>query len=300
MTAKSYNKQPKKDIYQEATDKVLALMEEYGTDWVKEWSGSGLTVPYNLTTENNYNGFNIIALSMETASNDYPTNIWGGYGQLKKAGLQVNKGEHGTHIIRLVNITKEDDKGKEYSFPILKTLTVFNISQTNITEEKLESLLPTSYDNQDERNAVIDTFIEDTGVSLSHGGDRAFYRPATDSVTMPLFSSFSSSESYYSTLLHELTHWTGNKDRLDRKHGNGFGTEGYAKEELIAELGAVFLGMNLGLITEPLPNHAKYLNGWLKALKNDKKFIVQASSQAEKATQYLLGLQEENNRKLVA
>lgn len=288
MTSKVYNKTPKNDIYQEATNQVLELMEQHGTDWVKEWSGSALTLPVNHTTGKHYNGFNVIHLSIETQSKGYPVNIWAGYKQFQSKGLNVLKGQKGTHILRMVSITKEDDNGKEYSFPVLKTLTVFNIAQTDIDEETLKDLIPVKQDiNQDERIASVDAFINKTGAIIHHGGNKAYYSPSSDNIQMPLFEQFTSSESYYSTLLHEVTHWTGNKKRLDRNLDSGFGSNGYAKEELIAELGSVFLCMQLGITPQPTPNHAKYLNGWLKALKNDKKFIIQASSKAEKAVNYL-------------
>lgn len=141
-----------------------------------------------------------------------------------------------------------------------------------------------------------EAFVAATGADIRHGGNHAFYRFPDDFIQMPERERFmgtetsTATESYYGTLLHE-THWTGCAKRCDREFGKRFGDDAYAVEELVAELGAAFLCDDLGITLEPRPDHAAYLDNWLKVLKADKKAIFTAASQAAKATDYLAGLQ---------
>jgi len=143
-----------------------------------------------------------------------------------------------------------------------------------------------------------DAFVRATAVKVAHGGERAFYSPKADAIRMPEQSAFigsdhsSATESYYSTLLHELTHWTRHKSRLDRRSPEGFGTVEYAEEELVAELGAAFLCSDLEIAIEPRVDHAAYIDGWLKVLKSDSRAIFKASRAATQAVDFLKGLQE--------
>ena len=140
--------------------------------------------------------------------------------------------------------------------------------------------------------AYVEWFIENTGVGINHGAQHAYYTPEYDDICLPHLEQFSSKEAYIATLAHELVHWTGHKSRLDRPIINRFGTEEYAKEELVAELGATFLCADLGL-RPALENHASYLDHWLQLLKNDKRAIFKAAAQAQKAVEYLHSLQKE-------
>lgn len=137
-----------------------------------------------------------------------------------------------------------------------------------------------------------DSFFAATGASIAHGGNRAFYSPGEDRVQMPPFEAFRDAESYYATLAHECTHWTKAKNRLDRDFGRKrWGDEGYAIEELVAELGAAFLCADLDVAAEPRADHAAYIGHWLKVLKDDKRAIFTAACHAQRAADYLNGLQ---------
>jgi antirestriction protein ArdC len=142
-----------------------------------------------------------------------------------------------------------------------------------------------------------EAFVAATGASISHGGGRAFYRPATDSIQLPPREAFVGSptstpaEAYYSTLLHELTHWTSAPSRCNRELGKRFGDDAYAIEELVAELGTAFLCADLGITDEPRADHAQYLAAWLSILKADKKAIFTAASKASEAAAFLAALQ---------
>ncbi len=134
-------------------------------------------------------------------------------------------------------------------------------------------------------------FVAATGAVIVHGGDRTFYRPREDRIQLPPPEQFRSSEGYYATALHELTHWIGHKSRLDRDLTGRFGTAAYAAEELVAEIGAAFLCVKAGVTAEPREDHAHYLNSWIAVLKTDNRAIFTAGSQAQKVADYLEGLQ---------
>jgi len=136
-----------------------------------------------------------------------------------------------------------------------------------------------------------EAYVSNSGASITFGGDVACYSPVADKIKCPTPDQFDSTESYYGVLLHELVHWTGHKTRCNRDLLNSFGSEDYAKEELVAELGAAFLCSDLGITPEPRQDHAGYLASWLKVLKSDKKFIVRAATKAQAAIDHLNGLQ---------
>ncbi len=144
-----------------------------------------------------------------------------------------------------------------------------------------------------ERVEGAEAFIRRTGADIRHGGNMAFYAPGPDRIQLPPFEAFRSVEAYYATALHELTHWTRHESRLDRDFGRKrFGDEGYAREELVAELGAAFLCADLGIEGEAREDHAAYLASWLKVLKEDKRAIFQAAAHAQRAADFLFGHQE--------
>ena len=142
-----------------------------------------------------------------------------------------------------------------------------------------------------------EAFVAATGAQIDYGGTRAFYRPSTDSIQLPPREAFIGSptstpaESYYSTILHELTHWTSAESRCNRQLGKRFGDQAYAMEELVAELGAAFLCADLHITDEPRVDHAQYLASWLSVMKEDKKAIFTAASKASEAAAYLTGPQ---------
>ncbi len=160
--------------------------------------------------------------------------------------------------------------------------------------------LPTQYSAKSESYALTpmdrletaDRFFAATGADIRHGGARAYYAEGADFVQMPPFETFRDAESYAATLAHELTHWTKHEKRLSRDMGRAkWGDEGYAREELVAELGSAFLCADLGIIPETSEDHAAYIATWLKVLKDDKRFIFSAARHAQRAADYLHGLQ---------
>tara|TARA_R110000822_G_scaffold43512_2_gene117356 strand:- start:850 stop:1713 length:864 start_codon:yes stop_codon:yes gene_type:complete len=286
----------KKDAYQIITDQILELMEKHGTDWNKPWKSTGSTqpsMPWSIGSGDNYKGINTLLLW----SAGYTDQRFGTYKAWKDKGAQVRKGEKSTVITFWKMLeTRNKETGEKENFPMLRTFNVFNAEQcVNVPELVIPEPLP-----ELERNAIADTFIANTGADIRTESNRAYFVPSHDFIALPEMGAFSDSDSYYGTLLHELTHWTGHKDRLARTFGKSFGDNEYAKEELVAELGSVFLCVELQVTAEPRADHAKYLNSWIKGLKDDKKMIIQASSKASKAVEYLKELQETEQLQAVA
>lgn len=289
---------PERDVYQEVTDKIVAAIEAGGLGkWQMPWHkvtgssalGAG-SMPVN-TDGRPYSGINVPLLWIAAASKGYDSNVWGTYKAFEGKGAQVRKGEKATSIVFMSKFSPKPKAGQkpEDVKPILfaRFYTVFNVSQVDgykgATVTEPAGLPPAG----PERVAYVDSYFSAIGIDTRHGGNRAYYMPAIDSVQMPHLAQFKDSTGYYSTLAHEYTHATGHKARLDRNLSGRFGSESYAAEELIAELGAAFTCAMLGLDNEPRPDHAQYLQNWLNVLKADKKAIFTAASMAQKACKWL-------------
>jgi antirestriction protein ArdC len=269
-------------VYEKITQGIIEQLEQGTVPWRKPWRS---TLPKNLVSQKPYRGINTVVLAMHGRTSPY----WATFRQIKKAGGSVRKGERGTHIVFTNWFKVEDEEtGEERQLPFLKSYTVFNLDQT------------TGIEVQDEEPPMPITPIErceeiaramPPGPTIRHnGGSSAFYRPPTDSVHLPLRDNFGSAEGYYSTLFHELVHSTGHQSRLARKgvtEITGFGTDAYSNEELVAELGAAFLCGRTGIAPHTLENSAAYIDNWLSKLKSDKKLVVIAAAQAQKAVDFI-------------
>ena len=198
--------------------------------------------------------------------------------------------------------TEETSDGgeEERKIPFMKGYTVFNVEQIEGLPDHYYAESPKIIDPVF-RIDHADIFFAKTDADVCHGGNRAFYSGGSDHVQMPFFESFRSPEAYYATLAHELTHWTKHKSRLGREFGRKkWGDEGYAREELVAELGAAFLCADLALTPEPGTDHAAYIQSWLKVLKDDKRAIFSAAAHAQRAADFLNGFQGEEEKAEVA
>lgn len=292
-------KTERQDVYTQVTNNIIAAIEAGAGDWQMPWhrSGQGLNRPVNIDTTNAYRGINIVSLWASAQARGFSTGTWGTYRQWQNKGCQVRKGEKSSLVVfyKEFDVEEQKDDGDTESGKRLmaRASSVFNADQVDGFEAPP---LPEPKDSAQ----ILDTaeaFIAATGADIRHGGNRAFYRSSDDFIQMPERERFmgtetsTATESFYATLLHELTHWTGSAKRCDRQFGKRFGDDAYAVEELVAELGAAFLCADLGITLEPRPDHAAYIDNWLKVLKADKKAIFTAASQAAKATDYLAGLQ---------
>lgn len=281
------------DLYQTVTNQIIAALESSTPPWVCPWTQSDTNFnPANLATGRAYRGINVLLLNMQTMARGYTRNRWLTYHQSQEMGCHVRKGEHGTGIVFFKMFEVDDAKGaatqssdtdQQHVIPLLRSFTVFNIDQLDGVPAELQSTPAASPWDAIE---CAERLLTDSGAEIRYGGERAFYQPTADFIQMPAKPSFEHAADYYATALHELTHWTGHTARCNRVLGKRHGIEAYAFEELVAEMGAAFL-TNHCRIPGRL-QHASYIASWLQALKNDKRLIFTAASQAQRAADYLL------------
>ena len=293
-------KTQKFDVHQVITDKIVTAIENAGDfklPWIRD-NGGCFARPVNVASQNPYNGVNILSLWISSMSNDYPSNVWGTYRQWLSKDCQVRKGEKSSIVVfyKTYDVDQTNPKTgqtEQGERMVARASRVFNAAQVDGFD------LPTT-DLPDEPTFTpifkAETFVSETGAVIEEGGDRACFIPSTDVIRMPERRRFvgtdttSPAEGYYSTLFHELVHWSGAKSRLDRDMSGRFGSDTYAVEELVAELGAAFLCSDVGITQEPRTDHAQYIKHWLQVIKDDKKAIFTAASQASKASAWLTGL----------
>jgi antirestriction protein ArdC len=285
----------KKDLYERVTAKIVASLEQGVRPWLKPWNAEHAAGRITRPLRSNgipYQGINVLMLWGAAVERGYAAPIWMTFKQALELGGCVRKGERGNSVVyaSTFNRTETDsDTGEESArdIPFLKDYTVFNVEQIDGLPAHFSAPAAPQLDPV-QRIAQAERFFASTGASVRHGGNQAFYSVASDFVQMPFFETFRDAESYYATLAHELTHWTRHPSRLDRSFGRKrFGDEGYAMEELVAELGAAFLSADLSLTPEPRDDHAAYIGHWLNVLKNDKRAIFTAASHAQRAADFL-------------
>ena len=271
------------DIYAEITSRIITEMENGVIPWQKPWVASGSCVSY--ATGKPYSLLNQMLLGR---SGEYAT-----FKQIQQAGGYVRKGEKASMVVFWKWIEQEDEEtGEKREIPLLRYYNVFHIDQCEGLKAKHTKPLPNTANANQTAERIICDYLKASGVKMEHQeGDRAFYRPSTDSITLPHMAQFSATAEYYSTAFHELTHSTGHAKRLNRLDSTAyFGSEAYSKEELIAEIGASALVNVAGLeTTKSFRNSTAYIQNWLSVLRNDKRFIVSASGKAEKAVHMILG-----------
>lgn len=287
----------RQSIFDRVTQKIIADLEQGVRPWQKPWSGDNAASYIIRPRRHNgepYNGVNILLLWDAAITGGYQNPTWMTFKQADEYGAHVRKGEKASLVVYANKITKTETdaatgKDVEREIPFLRGYHVFNVEQIEGLPEKFQSkpavpVAPSSIS----RIENVEHFIRNTGAVIRHGGDKAYYAEGSDHVQIPFIDAFKDSESYYATITHEVTHWTKHKSRLNRDFGRVvWGDEGYAKEELVAEIGAAFLCADLGITPEIREDHAAYIDHWLKALKNDKKLIFTAAAHASRAVEFL-------------
>lgn len=298
------------EIYQHVTDCIIDLLNSQLKDWQTPWVSFGVDhdAPRNPVTARYYSGINILLLSYMLVKKSYLKNEWLTFNQIKNEGGTVKKGERSTPVVFYKTSYKcrnqkyySQDAIKSMSQEQIKSLGISSIPLLNIyhvfnAHAQTENLPPHYYEIADApvlsefaKNEAAENLIRSTGAHIDiRATNSARYHPKSDMIVLPLREQFNSeTESFYSTALHELVHWTGHPTRLDRKYGLSFGDESYAKEELIAELGASFLCSHLGFTTTVSQN-AAYIQSWIKIMKEDNKAILKATADAQKAANFIL------------
>lgn len=274
----------KMNPYQQITNTLINMIDDAG-QWTPPWRKTGFKTPTNALTLQRYNGSNILMCWASSINNGYASTRWATFKQWQQMDCKVRKGEKGTPIIRYNVTNKEQEDGTTRDIVFASTSYVFNANQVD-GERALEPK-PSSSESENERSIEIEDFIKATNAEITYGGERACYIPSNDKILMPDINTFYTAEHFYSTTFHELVHWTGAKSRLDRELNTKFGSDAYAYEELVAELGAAFLSADLGISNHVRDDHAKYLSAWLKILKESSSAVVSAASKASKAAEYI-------------
>lgn len=288
----------KHDVYERVTNQIVTSLQQGVMPWRKPWNAEHAAGRITRPLRGNlipYRGINVLMLWSEAVEKGYAAPIWMTFKQALELGGHVRKGERGTTVVYASSISRietdtENGDDCERDIPFLKAYTVFNVEQI----EGLPAQFHAPAEPPAEGIARItqaEAFVSATRADVRHGGGQALYNMSDDLVRMPPFESFRDAESYYATLIHELTHWTRHPARLNREFGRKrFGDAGYAMEELVAELGSAFLCADLDLEPQPRDDHAAYIASWLTALKDDKRAIFTAASQAQRAADFLHGL----------
>lgn len=287
----------KRDLRQEITDDIIAALEKGVAPWQKPWQAGAFEMPLNPTSGKPYRGGNAIHLMMSSMRRGYEDPRWITYRQAQENGWQVRKGEKGTQI-EFWQFPKND---KDHEEPrdnapaesrdrfIYRVYTVFNASQ-------IEGMPAHSPRVRQDWEVIQDAevILQNSGARITHDqADRAFYNRMSDSIHLPVRAAFKTAGDYYGTALHELAHWTGHPQRLNRETLNEsyrFGDMEYAKEELRAELASMFMLAEKGVPHNP-ESHAAYVGSWLKALRDDKHEIFRAARDAHKAADLLVALE---------
>lgn len=279
------------DIYVKLTDSFINMLNMGIIPWERPWSPTN--APTNLISKKAYKGSNVWLLNAMQEIRGYKSRYWVSFKQAKDLGGNVKKGEKSTMIIywqfSQFSKTKENGEVETKQIPLIKFSNIFNVDQCEGFEEKIPADVKNEIGTVDELEEIFANWK--TKPVIHVGGDRAFYRPSTDSMAMPEKETFKDTASYYSVLGHEYIHSTGAKHRLNREgvtNLNFFGSHDYAKEELVAEMGASFFMGIAGLDRETHRNNAAYIQSWIKKLQNDPKMIVQAGSEAQKAVEYII------------
>lgn len=280
-------------IYKIVTDKIIEKLEQETVPWQKTWKTS---LPKNFVSDVTYKGINQILLGMQ----DFESNYWLSFKQVKDLSGWVKKGEQSSMVVfwkPIINNKHQelDESSADVHF-LLRYYNVFNLEQVELPDEIKSKRISESV-NTKIRSAegIINNYPKPPSIIINNTIPNPRYLPRIDRVEIQSIANFQSSDSYYSSLFHELVHSTGHQERLARKGITDkieFGSERYSKEELIAEIGASFLSSHSG-IKNTIENQSSYIKNWLQALQNDKRMVLIAASQAQKAVDWILNLKEE-------
>jgi antirestriction protein ArdC len=285
----------RRNLYREITAKIIAELEQGIVPWVRPWRSAGhgpsLALPRNARTGKSYSGINVLLLWAALDAHGFASCHWLTFKQALELGGSVRRGEKGTHVFYADRFIPEKERERAQSegdtpsaIPFLKRYTVFNAEQCDGLPGYLFAPLPALPECEIIPEAQ--ALILATGADFRSSGDKAFYLPSEDVIRVPHQSAFVDPINYYRTAFHELGHWTGHSSRLARDLSHRFGSSGYAREELVAEMATAFVCASLGIV--PTVRHADYIGNWLAVLREDSRAIFKAASQASKASDFIL------------
>lgn len=285
----------RRDIYQETTDRIIERLDKGDLPpWrIPIVTAEANRFPKNHSTGKDYRGVNVWLLTLTAWAEGYDSARWLTFKQAKELGGQVRKGERGSLVTFWTRYNKKDkETGEETVLPVLKHYVVFNLDQIDGVEPPGDLAIdPAIFSPIDRAQAILDGFAE--GPPIHHRGHRACYYPKLDEIEIAPPERFDPRESYYATLFHECAHSTGHERRLRRGIDTDlapFGSANYSKEELVAEMASAFLCAVAGISPATIEQSASYIHGWSKAFKDDKKLLITAAGQAQKAADHILGV----------
>ena len=285
---------PRRDHYQDVTNRIIAALEAGTPPWRKPWDpekSGGPAMPCNATTGQRYRGINVLTLGMSGLAFSSGDPRWATYRQAAEQGWQVRRGAHGTtgYFFKRLEVHDDgsgnDDEDAVRRIPLLRAFTLFHASQIDGIPPYAPPTLAEAPWRAPEASEII---LANSGAVLRFGGEGAFYSPATDHIQMPPKAAFATAQGYCSTLIHEMGHWTGAPARLNRDLRNRFGSHDYAREELRAEIGQMMVCAELGIADCDFSNNAAYVAHWLEKLRSDRKEIFRAAADAQRIADYLL------------
>lgn len=275
------------DLFQEVTNQIIEAMEQGVAPWRVPFTGASMGTALPLRSNGvEYQGINVLMLWIRAFKAGFHSAHWFTFKQAQELGGKVRKGEKSSLVVKYGVVNKENDNGEKNEIPYLKAYRVFNADQIASLPETYYVEVDPARDLGTEPVADLEHFVKRTGALVETTNlPSAYYDPARDIVHMPPISTFHSAEGYYATIFHELAHWTGHRSRLDRT--NGRQKAPYAYEELVAEIASCMIAARLN-VSPDYDQSAAYLSSWLRALKNDKRFIFKAASEAQKAANFLM------------
>ena len=297
----------RQDIYTRITGKIVAALEQGVRPWIRPWNADNAAGRITRPLRHNgvpYSGINILMLWASAVEQGFGSPSWMTFKQALELDAHVRKGEKGSLVVYANSVTKTDrnDAGEEIEREIhfLKGYTVFNV-------EQIEGLPAQYYVKPEPKFTAVqridhaEAFFAATRFEIRYGGNRAYYAQEPDYIRIPPIEAFTDAESFYATLAHESVHATKHPTRLERDFGRkAWGDEGYAHEELVAELGSAFLCADLDLTPDVREDHTAYIANWLEVLKHDKRAIFSAAAHAQKAADYLSRLQTQGSEPAAA
>ncbi len=274
----------KADIFASITQKIKDKLEQGTIPWQRSWT---VGIPRNLVSKKAYNGINFLSLCLQ----EYPSPYYLTYLQCQQKAGTISKGAKGLLVVywqikEYATAGKETDELDVKRFPLIRYSYVFNLSDTSLYKDSI-----------DEQNKVV-AFEEILNNMkeppvIRYNIARCYYNANDDYISLPQINDFNCPQEYYSSLAHELIHWTGSASRLNRLQSTSFGSDEYSLEELIAEIGSAYLCAMAGIAPKVIDNQAAYINGWLRQLKNQENLFIEAATNAQKAVNYLIQVLQE-------
>ncbi len=282
------------DKYKVWTDEIIAKLEQGVLPWRVEHGYNRIPVRHN---DIEYTGVNVLSLMIEASKRGYINNQWMTFNQIKTFGAHVRKGEHSTPVCFFKKLIKKADKKgvteneqKDNVISMMRYYNVFNVAQVDGLQDKYYLAENINFEFKE-----CDAFINDIGAVINTRSVVPCFKQLSDIIEIPHINTFENTESYYSTVFHELIHWTGHKDRLERFKEKESKAD-YGFEELVAEIGSVFICAKFGLESEIDDNHISYIKGWYTRIKANPKLLIKAASLAQKACDYIFEQVEINSQ----